>query len=66
MIRLWDSGLAAEGGDEASSSQISLHGEESPLPQPTAGNDLDAIVCEGSLLTALLNKMETLLDQVSV
>ena len=71
MIRMWESGVNSEGGEKESPSQTSVgeggggEGEESPLPQPT-GNDRDAMVCEGPLLTALLNKMETLLDQVSV
>lgn len=60
MIRMWENGINVNDG---SPSQTSVEGEESPLPQPT-GNDRDTTVCEGPLLTALLNKMETLLDQV--
>ena len=65
---MWESGVNSEGGEKGSPSQTSVGeggGEENPLPQPT-GNDRSTMVCEGPLLTALLNKMETLLDQVCV
>ena len=70
MIRMWENGVISEGGEKGSPSRNSVgggeggRGEENPLPEPT-GNDRDSVVCEGPLLTALLNKMETLLDQVS-
>ena len=72
MIRTWENGVNSEGGENGSPSQSSVGEggggmEESPLPPQTTANDRgDSIVCEGPLLTALLNKMETLLDQVCV
>lgn len=59
MIRLWDNGVTV--GDTVNERTVQ---EESPLPQP--GDDEGSAVCEGPLLTALLNKIETLLDQVWV
>ena len=73
MIRLWDSGslaaAAEEGGEEetpSSQGSIPVQGEESPLPQPTPSSDVGTTISEGPLLAALLNKMETFLDQVCV
>lgn len=65
MIRSWE-GVASDGGTV---NERSIE-EESPLPQPSvAGEKREERalpVSEGPLLSALLNKMETLLDQVCV
>ena len=62
MIRSWGNG-AEDGGTIGNSSTC----EESPLPeQAVAKNDNSSPLCEGPLLTALLNKMETILDQVCI
>ncbi len=64
MIRMWDN---SESGEKGSPSETSVGGGgEDPLPQPTDNDRGDGVVCEGPLLTVLLNKMETLLDQVCV
>ena len=61
MIRSWDNGTGDGGTTAERGSQ-----EESPLPPPTAAGERgESAVCEGPLLSALLNKTETLLDQVS-
>ena len=65
MIRSWEGGASDEG-------EISEGGtlEENPLPRSAVageeGGVRDSAVCEGPLLSALLNKIETLLDQVCV
>lgn len=59
MIRMWEN---LESGEKGLPSETS--GEESPLPHPTSNDRGEGVVCEGPLLTVLLNKIETLLDQV--
>ena len=66
MIRLWESGVSSEVVDDALSSKVIVEEreEEMPLPPPQTADDRHPTVHQGPLLTALLNKMETLLDQV--
>ena len=62
MIRMWEN---LESGEKGLPSETSGEGEkESPLPHPTSNDRGEGVVCEGPLLTVLLNKIETLLDQV--
>ena len=52
-------------GSEGTAVDRSCSSEESPLPKQTvAGSNSDSPLCEGPLLSALLNKMESILDQV--
>lgn len=65
MILSWEGGASDEGAVSERDAE-----EESPLPQSAkageGGGVRDSAVCEGPLLSALLNKIETLLDQVCV
>ena len=65
MIRMWENLESGEKGlPSETSGERGEGGKENPLPHSTGNDRGEGVICEGPLLTVLLNKMETLLDQV--